>query len=139
MNEDYSVNLNQLNRKRVETTKLRVAHAINLLNNPIACLNEGRFITTATNDIAHAINLLEAANEEMQWACEYFKWDMSICDLIDDACVYLGQCLACLVNTDKKYDPEFVAIDGKIGLAKLAKALATLVRWNDDTVNVSEI
>jgi len=65
-------NLDEINNKRVETTKLRVAHAIKLLNNPVACLSEGRKFDNAETDIAHAVNLLEAANQEMQWACEHF-------------------------------------------------------------------
>ena len=58
--------------------------------------------------VAHALNLLETANQEMKWACESMDWNDEVAYQIEDA------------------------------MLKLGTALATLVRWNDDT-NVNEI
>ena len=132
--------LDKINLERVETTKQRVAHAIKLCNNPVACLAEGRVIDTAVHDIAHAVNLLEAAVEEMRWACEHFDWNNEVCDEIDSACMDFGRALAILTLPDEdEYDPVFAAADAENGMSKLAKALATLIRWFDDEADVSEV
>ena len=53
--------------------------------------------------VAHALNLLEVANQEMKWACESMGWNDEVVYQIEDS------------------------------MLKLGIALATLVRWNDDT------
>ena len=58
--------------------------------------------------VAHALNLLEVTSQEMKWACESMGWNDEVAYQIEDA------------------------------MLKLGIALATLVRWNDDT-NVNEI
>lgn len=52
--------------------------------------------------VAHALNLLEVASQEMKWACEAMGWNDEVAYQIED------------------------------GMLKLGTALATLVRWNDD-------
>ena len=52
--------------------------------------------------VAHALNLLEAANQEMKWACESMGWNDEVAFQIED------------------------------GMLKLGMALATLERWHDD-------
>ena len=52
--------------------------------------------------VAHALNLLEAANQEMKWACESMGWNDEVVFQIED------------------------------GMLKLGMALATLERWHDD-------
>ena len=52
--------------------------------------------------VAHALNLLETASQEMKWACESMDWNDEVAYQIEDA------------------------------MLKLGTALATLVRWNDD-------
>lgn len=52
--------------------------------------------------VAHALNLLEAANQEMKCACESMGWNDEVIFQIED------------------------------GMLKLGMALATLERWHDD-------
>ena len=59
--------------------------------------------------VAHALNLLEGASQEMKWACESMGWNDEVAYQIED------------------------------GMFKLGIALATLVRWNDDTTDVNEV
>lgn len=136
---DKNKYLDEVNNKRVEETRTRVAHAIKLLDNPVGCLAEGRTLDNAANDIAHAVNLLEAAEQDMRFACEHFGWDTGICDQLNAACMELGRALAFLVLKDEDYDPVFAAGSAENGLAKLSQALATLVRWFDDEADVSEV
>ena len=132
--------LDDVNNKRVEETRTRVAHAIKLCDNPVGCLAEGRVVDNAVTDIAHAVNLLEAAEQDMRFACGHFEWDTGICDLLNEACMELGRALALLVlKDDEDYDPVFAAGCAENGLTKLGQALATLVRWYDDEVDVSEV
>ena len=132
------IRLDELNTKRVATTKARVAHAIRLCDNPVGCLNEGRAIDDASIEIAHAVNLLEAAVEEMRWACEHFSWDTGVCDDIDAACAKLGVCLA-ILEDDEDSDPMFAGATASEGLAILGRVLANLIRWFDDEQDVSEV
>lgn len=135
-------NLDEINNKRVDTTKQRVAHAIRLLENPVGCLNDERLIDTALNDIARAVNLLESAEEEMRWACRHFGWDDRICDQIDGACADLGMCLSKILNKsddEDEFDVKYAGYIGNEAVAKLGKALATLIRWFDDTQDDSEV
>ena len=46
--------------------------------------------------VAHALNLLEAANREMKWACEYMEWNDEVTYQIDEAMLKLGMALATL-------------------------------------------
>lgn len=66
-------------------------------------------VETTSKRIAHALNLIEAANQEMKWACESMGWNDDITWQIDEAA------------------------------AKLGFALATLTRWHDVTQDVSEV
>ena len=52
--------------------------------------------------VAHALNLLETASQEMKWACESMSWNDEVIFQIED------------------------------GMLKLGMALATLERWHDD-------
>lgn len=128
--------LDKLNTERIETTRKRVAHAIRLINNPISCLNEGRSYPDHKTDIAHAINLLETAVEELRWACDHFSWDTATADQIDEAAGLLGTVLA---EYEIDEDPLMMGYSGAEALAKLGYALATLTRWFDDDQDVSEV
>ena len=52
--------------------------------------------------VAHALNLLEAADQEMKWTCEDMGWNDEVVFQIED------------------------------GMLQLGMALATLERWHDD-------
>ena len=52
--------------------------------------------------VAHALNLLEAASQEMKWACESMNWNDEVVFQIEE------------------------------GMLKLGMARATLERWYDD-------
>lgn len=59
-------------------------------------------IANNTKRVAHALNLLEIASQELRWACESMEWNDEVTFQVEDAIIKLGP------------------------------ALATLVRWNDD-------
>lgn len=141
--------MDKMNNERVITTRKRVAHAMRLLNVPsfqltndtmLESLNAEK-ITKISEDIAHAVNLLEAGVEEMKWACEWFEWDSGVCDMIDDAVAHLGIGIARLIGPGED-DIEDLSDAGycvKDAMVLLSKALATLVRWFDDDADVSEV
>ena len=52
--------------------------------------------------VAHALNLLEVASQDMKWTCESMGWNDEVIYQIEE------------------------------GMLKLGMALATLVRWHDD-------
>lgn len=91
-------------------------------------------------NVAHASNILEAAVNEMRWACEHFGWNDGVCEQIDAAIRDFGMSIALSVrfNPDEN-DPMDVVYGVEDGLVKLSKALATLVRWFDDEADVSEV
>lgn len=66
-------------------------------------------IENSRKRVAHALNLLETANQELKWACESMKWN-------DEVAYQVGE-----------------------AAEKLGYALATLTRWNDPTQDVAEI
>ena len=137
---DNNKYLDEVNNNRVAKARMRVAHAIKLCDNPVSCLVEGHVFDNTSKDIAHAVSLLKAAAEDMQFACEYFKWDIEICNQLNSACMDLGKALAILeMKYDKDYDIQFAGIVAEDGLAKLGQALATLIRWYDDDADVSEV
>lgn len=124
--------LDKINNERQLNTNKRVAEVIRLLGNVID-IN-----TISTDDIdifidkiSKAINILDSAEEEMSWHCEWFEYDSSVCLEINEACVKLGSALALLLEDNKdNFDDIRILCDIKDALEKLAKALATLVRWN---------
>lgn len=59
--------------------------------------------------VAHALNLIEVGRRELEWACESMGWNDEILCALDDAA------------------------------EKLGFALASLVRWNDEDQDVSEV
>lgn len=130
--------LDKVNNERLETTRKRVAHAIQILKPATWCkyeTNEQK--AKLKTDIAHAVNLLEAAAEEMEFHCEWFDYDIEIVFQINEACSKLGQAIAEMFEDE--YDIEMVTADVADALVLLAKALATLVRWNDADQDVSEV
>ena len=132
--------LDELNTKRVETTKKQVAHAIRLVANDADMIKEGHKPLLGEQDFAHAINLLESANQDMHWACEHFNWDTAVCDLIDEAIARLGMVVAELIITvDDIENESLMSYNAFDGITAMGKALATLVRWFDDDQDVSEI
>lgn len=124
--------LDAVNEERYESTKKRVTHAINLLkqwnwrNNIDA--------ETLINDVAHAVNLIESAVEDMTFHCEWFDYDTSICLQLDEVCIDLAY-----VMTEPS--AEACILKGYISdaLIKLSKVYATLIRWNDVSVDRSEV
>ena len=46
--------------------------------------------------VAHALNLLEAANREMKWACESMEWNDEVVFQIEEGMLKLGMPLATL-------------------------------------------
>ena len=53
-------------------------------------------VENAKKRVAHAINLLEAANQEMKWACESMGWNDEIIFQIEEGMLKLGMALAIL-------------------------------------------
>ena len=138
--------LNDLNNERVETTKKRVAHAIELVQQAQFSIRRKsdadleHTVNEFNTEIAHAVNILEAANEEMKWACEHFRWNDEICMQIDDAIKCFGSVMASIIRFNKdEHDIEEVICEIDDGLVKLSKSLATLIRWFDDEADVSEV
>lgn len=54
--------------------------------------------------IAHALNLLEVVAQEMKWACESMKWNDEVAYQIEDAVLKLGPALATLVRWNDDND-----------------------------------
>lgn len=48
--------------------------------------------------VAHAINLLEVANQEIKWACESMGWNDEVSFQIEESTLKLGMTLATLVR-----------------------------------------
>lgn len=46
--------------------------------------------------VAHALNLLETASQEMKWACESMGWNDEVVFQIEDSMLKLGMALATL-------------------------------------------
>ena len=46
--------------------------------------------------VAHALNLLEVANREMKWACESMSWNDEVTYQIEEGMLKLGMTLATL-------------------------------------------
>lgn len=129
--------LDDLNSDRLETTKKRAAHAFKL----VFAYASSRFefeLDKVVSDIAHAVNLLESAVQEMRWHCEWFEYDEGVCNLLDDACADFGGAMSEITGND---EPDSIVIQSGVhdGCVKLSKALATLIRWDDETQDVSEV
>lgn len=148
-NDKACCRLDKLNNDRVNTTRARVAHAIRLISMPLQCLVEKHGNTkTLLESCAHANTLLEAAHEEMQFACEYWEWNDDVCYQIEDAIGYLGAGIAFLevlndsevdIDTENNDDAIDVQINVKRAFNILGMVVATLTRWFDDSQDVSEI
>lgn len=138
-NQKHIKELDAMNNERVTRTLNRVAHAIELIDYPAeGLLHESiQDIEKTKLDIAHAGNLLEAAVEEMEWACEWFQWNDDVCTQIDDAIAKIGHSLTQLVKKD--IDMVFAGADLQTAQANLGKVICTLVRWFDDTADESEV
>lgn len=129
--------LDKLNNERLNNTRRRVAHAIRILK-PFV---QSTYKSAEQKDVvrtgaAHAVSLLEVAAEEMRYHCEWFDYDDSVVYHIDDACDMLGRAMA--ETFEDGYDAESAAEDVKDACVFLAKALATLVQWENDC-DVNEI
>lgn len=126
--------LDNVNNERYLNTKKRVAEVIRLLNN---VLNSDSIsvddIDKLIDKISKAINILELAEEEMRWHCEWYEYDDSVCMLMNDACANFGSALAKLLDEDD-FDDISIVCDINDALVKMSKVLATLVRWemNDE-------
>lgn len=48
--------------------------------------------------VAHAINLLEVSNQEIKWACESMGWNDEVSFQIEESMLKLGMTLATLVR-----------------------------------------
>ena len=56
--------------------------------------------------VAHALNLLEAASQEMKWACESMNWNDEVVFQIEEGMLRLGMALATL---ERWYDDNDVS------------------------------
>lgn len=136
--EDQVKYLDKVNNDRLEATRKRVAHAIRILKPATFCTYASDKQKNALKaDIAHATSLLDVGVEELQFHCEWFGYDSSVALVIDDACCSLGQAMAEMLEDD--YDIDEVTADVKNACVLLAKALAVLIRWNDDAADESEV
>lgn len=136
-----AIDLDELNKKRVETTKLRVAHAIRIIHVPISrmCESDDDFeLDNEIIELSHAVNILEAGVEEMEWACKHFGWDTSVCVEIDNAISKLGLAISMMLDPENKdfADTGYIAYDAEI---ILSKCVASLARWFDDSQDISEV
>lgn len=146
--------LDELNNKRVENTKKRVAHAVMILDDMIAKLKALDKATDSnkkkSDDATHAItngimssagkamSLLIVANEEMEFACKHFDWNDDIVFSIDEVVSAFASAIAPLA-----YNSELDALELACTLedvkCKLAHALACLLVWFDDDVRVENV
>lgn len=130
--------LDKVNEERLETTRKRVARAVRILKPATWRTYEtDEEKAQLKTDIAHATNLLEAGADEMQFHCNWFDYDSGVVFQINEACGKLGQALADMF--DEEHDIEMVTADVADAIVLLAKALATLVCWNDADQDVSEV
>lgn len=131
--------LDAVNRERKDQCQKELISIMNKLNETYnLCsfsFNDNK--DKIANKIAKAVNSLEAVEEKMRWHCEWFDYDSSICYQINDICYALGIILAHLLCKDEDYDADedynikLFKDELKEGLSFLAKALATLVTWDD--------
>jgi len=63
----------------------------------IQSLNKAR-VESSKDRIAKALNLLETTSQELKWACEDEEWNDDVVLQIDDAAKSLGYALATLVR-----------------------------------------
>lgn len=56
--------------------------------------------------IAHAINLLEVGNQELKWACESMGWNEEVTYQVSEAIERLGMALATLTRWDESDEAE---------------------------------
>ena len=139
--DQINIDLDKINTDRVETTKKRIVHAMNLIKSYVG--NErvipSNKVNTVINDVSHAINLLESAEKDMKYACDHFDWNDDICFLIDDAVLYLGHFLSECLYPEEELDESIIGANITDGYIILSKVIATLVRWFDDDVDCSEV
>lgn len=119
----------------VEEVKQLVIKAINLISEPIDYLEDNniKLKEFSVIDIARGINLLEAAQTNMEIVCKKNDWNDEVCHQIGYACRVLGRCLAIVLTPQEdRTDDMFPYYEGEDGLSVLGKVLATLVVWNYD-------
>jgi len=129
--------LDELNNKRVESTTKQVAEAITTLS---ALRYKSDSNIMKTKAVANVVSSLEAAVQNMQWACKHYDWNDDVCCIIDDAIVDLGYLIAIALqadNDDIEFECEFECYIAD-SLVKLSKALAALVTWFDETDDENE-
>ena len=127
--------LDKVNAERYEKTLKRTAKVIRMISRykHYDEYDENIIIEKLADiqrDLANAINILEVAEEEMMWHCEWFEYDTGVCFQLNEACDLLGTSLAHLIEND--YDQIVFASNLMDASVKLAKALATLTNWNND-------
>lgn len=130
--------MDKINNDRVHGSRKRVAKIIRTLTQPISCQLEGHgSVETLTLVLSKSSNGLEAVLQDMQFACEYWSWDSSICDQIEDVIGHFGKALAILLADEEDFDNEGldmaeVDIYLKQGFNLLGCIIATLIRWFDE-------
>lgn len=60
-------------------------------------------IENSRKRVAHALNLLETVNQELRWACESMEWNDDIVYQVGEAAEKLGYALATLTRWN---DPD---------------------------------
>lgn len=117
--------LDKVNTERKGEAQKNVATAINILKRWSWSTSDDK--EALVKDAARSVNLLEAAEQDMEWHCEWFDYNNDICFQINDACVDLGGLMA----EDEEDDIEMLKANVTDALVKLSKALATLIRWDE--------
>jgi hypothetical protein len=139
MNKNKTIDLDEVNDKRVETTKKRVAHSLLLLNDSMiyAVSDATRAIKLASK----AMSLLSVASEEMTYACEYNKWDLDVVDTINDSISKIANAIAPVVyHSDEEPDMEYgFKCDIQEAHDTLSKAFGYLLVWDDEDVKLEDI
>lgn len=63
-------------------------------------------VEEAKSRIAHALNLIETTEQEMDWACSAMGWNPGVVLQVQEAAVKLGYALATLTRWDEEPEPE---------------------------------
>lgn len=149
INKTEKKRLDKANTERVETTKVRVAHAMKLLQANDTAIENEDMDKFDLKPYAKAGCLLDAAHEEMNWACKHFEWNDDVCIEMEKAIKAIGYALAEVAHPTWSDEHDTVSVhnailetvDFYIDNAKviLAKVLATLCIWFEDDVKVEDV
>lgn len=134
--------LDTINQERKDSSLDEIVDILYDLNQTyILCNINSTFSTKAkyiAKRLANEIKNLENIEEKMRWHCEYFNYNLDICDQINDACYEFGVIISNIMHKENDYnDIESFRLDLKQGLIILSKVLATLITWDDELNNTN--